>query len=191
VQWNLGEGTAILWPFAVNLDWTNLPKSPRFVPILYETLSYLVNVEEGAGAWSVGDTLPADALEWSSGQTVLLAPGNAEPTTVSREGWFADGAHDLTSPGFIRSRSPQAEQWARVDAVNVNADESDLTPVDLAEFQLKLAAAPAVVSAEETAAAQEQAEQRLEVRWNYGRWFLAAVCLLFLVESWYMSTLRR
>lgn len=191
LQWNLGDGAAVLWPFAVDLDWTNLPKSPRFVPILYETLTYLSGVEEGAGAWTVGDTLPADAMEWSAGETEFVLPTTETSQTVTRDDWTANVAHELAAPGFLRSRSPQAEQWARIDAVNVDPGESDPTPVDLAEFKLKLAAAPAVVSADEPAAAREQAEQRLEVRWNYGRWFLAAVCLLFLFESWYMSSLRR
>ena len=191
VQWDLDEGTAVLWPFAVDLDWTNFPKSPRFVPILYETLTYLSGAEEGAGAWTVGDTLQADAMAWSGGATELILPASETPATIERETWTTNAAPELAAPGFVRSRAPQTEQWTRVDAVNVDADESDPTPVDLAEFKLKLAAAPAVVSAEEEAAARDAADERLEVRWNYGRWFLAAVCLLVLFESWYMTSLRR
>ncbi len=57
LECELGEGTVILWPFALQLDWTNLPKTSRFVPILFETLAYLCDINEDTTTWFVGDRL--------------------------------------------------------------------------------------------------------------------------------------
>ena len=34
VEVQSGEGRVIIWPYSLQLNWTNMPKTTRFVPLL-------------------------------------------------------------------------------------------------------------------------------------------------------------
>ena len=83
VEVAIGQGTLIVWPFAVELTATNLPKSSRFVPLLYETMLHLCRVEESESSWFVGDVLhDRDLVFDGSGRSVVTLPNEGVRTLL-------------------------------------------------------------------------------------------------------------
>ncbi len=190
VEARVGEGRVVIWPFAVLLDWTNLPKTARFVPLLYQTLSYLSGFQEADVTWNVAQRVGADSVVFDeAGITVISAPGLDQPVEVTLEDVGANANLLLRHAGFFRTRTTTDGDWLQVDAVNVVPSEGDPTPVSLAEFELKLSSAPLALD-EDMDALISGAPSDFIVRTEYGRYFLVFLVLLLLLESWYMSALK-
>ena len=193
IELAVGAGRMIVWPFSVHLDWTNLPKSPRFVPLLYETLGYLADLEEGAIAWRVGERVPTDALVLDdSGVGIIQVPGNSGEFEVALN---TEGLSDrlrLRGPGFFRTKSRLDSEWRQVDAVNVESAEGDLTPISTGEFLMKVATAPHLDATRKDAGivGANVDEEGFLIAKEYGRALLIALLALVLVESWYMTFLK-
>ena len=54
----LGEGRVLIWAGGFDLDRTNLARTPRFVPLLHESLRDLIGTPHAQVALSVGDAAP-------------------------------------------------------------------------------------------------------------------------------------
>ncbi len=189
VEAPIGEGRVMVWPFAVRLEWTNLPKTPRFVPLLFETLAYASGWEERAGDYAIGETLPGPALEYNTeGEAEIRLPGQTESRTITVA---TAGEVRFDRPGLLRARLPGAPEWSLERAVNVNAREGD--PERLEPETLLAKVATSSVLAENTAGAgivgTDVDTKGYAIDEEYGRWALIAVCALVLMECWYMSRL--
>jgi hypothetical protein len=189
VEAPLGEGRVIVWPFAVRLEWTNLAKTPRFVPLLFETLAYASGWEERAGDYAVGETLAGPALEYNAeGNAEVRLPGQTEDRTITVA---TAGELRFDRPGLLQARPAGAPEWSLVRAVNVDAREGD--PERLEPETLLARVATSSVLAENTAGAgivgTDVDAKGYAIDEEYGRWALIAVCALVLVECWYMSRL--
>jgi hypothetical protein len=177
----VGEGALIVWPFSARLNATNLPKSSRFVPLLYETMRHLCRVEESESAWQVGDILrERDLMFDDAGQGRVRLPEVGERAVTPGD------ALRLQHAGIV-SISVPAGSDTRLEAVNVKARESDLTGMDAAEFELKLASSPRFF--EEASAAMAGDAQEASVAREYGILLMALVVGGLLFESWYMARL--
>ena len=193
VEVAIGEGRMIVWPFAVRLDWTNLPKNARFVPLVYETLTYLSNLVEGAVAWEVGARVPVNALVIdTSGAGVIQLPGAESETAIQ----VADSGFErlmlLREPGFFRTRLSDETEWRQVDATNVYPYEGDLTPIAVGEFQMKVASTSILAKTEDELGivGTNVDEAGFLISKEYGRILLLALFAFILLESWYMSSLK-
>jgi len=190
VEARLGEGRIIIWPFSLQLNWTNMPKTTRLVPLLHETVMYMTNAEGKRGDWKVGDAADEDQLAWNTADTTIIQePGSESERTLGR-GEFAQ-MKTLSSPGFLKSRALSESEWEVVRAVNVNGREGDDTPVSEGEFLLKLATAP-IVSDERSGGGvvgSEVDEEGFVIEHEYGRGLLAALLVLIIIELLYMSVL--
>lgn len=193
VEMEVGAGRMIVWPFALNLEWTNLPKNPRFVPLLYETLAYLGDLQEGAVTWEVGQRVPAEALVVDdSGLGVIQLPGETGDTEIRLADEDVEERLVLREPGFFRTKLSGAADWRQVDATNVRAAEGDLTPIPTAEFLMK------VTTASQLEAGRDEAglvgtnvdDEGYLISKEYGRALLFALLAFVLIESWYMSSLK-
>lgn len=193
VETTLGKGRIIIWAFPVQLDWTNLPKSKRFIPILHETLQYLGASFEKTAEWEVGRRVPADWFVVNSdGMSVAQIPGIEGLSEFSAENRNRDGGTRLAKAGILKTRAPEAPDWAYSSAVNVDADEGNMARIEVPEFQLKVASASAVV--EDTREGLEGSRSDLDrfiVEAEYGRNLLFALFALLFLESWYMSRLKK
>ncbi len=194
VEAALGEGRLIVWPFGCTLDWTNFPKGPRFVPFLHETLAYLSGLREGARAWQVGDLFDPQALAHNdNGDAIVRMPAGEDDIVLAGADTASASALQLPHAGFIRSKPDTESGWLNVDAVNVDAGESDPAPITPAELELKLAAAPKIFMEEKQkdAALLDKTGQEYVVKTEYGRAMLALLVAALLIESWYMIRLSR
>jgi hypothetical protein len=185
----LGEGRVVVWPFALRLDWTNLPKTQRFVPLAFETLAYASGWEEIAGEFIVGQTLPGAALDYSAGgQCEILLPGESKQRTITAE---TAGDIRLERPGRFLARASGASGWTESRAVNVDAREGNPERLE-PETLLARVATSSVLDEQAGVAGIVGADvdpQGYAIDKEYGRWALIAVCGLVLIECLYMSRL--
>ena len=193
VEMSVGAGRMIVWPFALSLDWTNLPKNPRFVPLLYETLAYLGDLQEGAVTWEVGQRVPAEALVVDeSGLGVIQLPGETGDMEIQLTEGNLPERLVLREPGFFRTKLSGAADWEQVDATNVDAAEGDLTPIPAAEFLMKVTTAPQLEAGRNDAGivGTNVDDEGYLISKEYGRILLFALLAFVLLESWYMSSLK-
>jgi len=189
VESTVGQGKLVVWPFAVRLEWTTLPKSARFVPLLFETLAYLGGHTEARAALGVGQQLLAGDFEYNTdGAAEVWVPGEESPQQIDEQ---TAGQLRLAAPGLLRFRPAGAPAWSASRPVNVDAREGDIERLPVDEFRARLAAAqalpdntshPGIVGADVDA-------EGYTIDKEYGRMALAAVCLLVLVECLYMTRL--
>ncbi len=194
VEVAMGKGKLVLWPFAVQLDWTNLPKTARFVPLLHETLYALSDYSGGNTQRKVGQRVNRDMLAVDeSGKSIVRLPGRTADTAAVLNDPATVERMRLDTAGFFRSRPEGTDDWVITEAVNVNAAEGDDTPVSAAEFELKMAAAPMLEENREEAGVvglNVDASGNIIER-EYGRPLLFAIFILVLMESVYMIRLSR
>ena len=118
VEARLGAGRILVWAGGMGLDRSNLARTPRFVPLLHETLRYLVGEQKVKTAYQVGDAAP-EAVRQLAGPKAAGDPA--------------------------RFHAPGIYEWdGQLAAVNVAHRESDLTRITPAEFEIRLCDAPAL-----------------------------------------------
>lgn len=197
VEVTAGNGRAIIWPFPLDLRWTNLPKTPRFLPLLHETLAYLCPPGKDDPSYRVGERVrPDDLVLASTASTpgtphLIQLPGEETPIELQTS-QLRDS--DLLIPrhaGLLTSSG----RPGRAIAVNVDAGEGDLTTVDPTEFELRLASAPSLrqegeASQSPTSTASVFQEDFI-VKREYGHAILVLIFTLLVLEGWYMSALKR
>ncbi|MFP6585038.1 MAG: hypothetical protein VCD00_21080, partial [Candidatus Hydrogenedentota bacterium] len=191
VETSLGTGSIVIWPFSIQLDWTNFPKTNQFVPLLYETLYYLNSLDDSTVATEVGTAVSPNWLNWNAeGESELQLPGSEDLVTVNR----ADTSFaTLDEAGYFYGRASGLPDWSSIVAVNVNGREGDETPVTAAEFLLKLTSRPIISGSGEVAGVvgTEIDASGQVIDTEYGRLALAGLLLLLLTEFAYMNVLSR
>lgn len=193
VEVPVGEGRLMVWPFALQLEWTNLPKNPRFIPLLYETLSYLGNLQEGAAIWEIGERIPLQALVVDeAGKGTIRMPGDSKDIEIQLDDKGLSERLLLASPGFFRTKLNGAEEWKQIDATNVSPEEGDLTPITSAEFLQKVTTSAQLSQNRGDAGIVGTTvdTEGFSIMREYGRTLIIAVLIFAFVEGWYMSWLK-
>jgi len=170
-----GEGRVIVWSFGADLEWTDLPKNPRFVPMLHETLAHLADLNEVRTVRIVGDSL--------NDQTNAATNGELRPDTTSAPAtWSEDGR--LTKAGLLTwSNEPEPN---RIEAVNIDAGESDGTRISTGEFELRLCAAPDLRRVAGVTRTSEEAELlQTDEGKEFGHFLVMALLFSLLLETAY------
>lgn len=177
IETTFGKGRVLVWVFPVDLRHTTLPRSPRFVPLLHESLRLLSGEQADNRAWLVGERAAPPRPDLQARR--VTGDGDAEERT----------ADALEVPGFVEWREDGEEQPLRVDPVNVRAEEGDPKRVTPEEFALRLCSAPVVTAqaGQPGAAGTAAGDSAME----YGRYILAAIAAALLLESLYASRLAQ
>ena len=200
VERRVDAGTVLTWTSSLDSYWNDLALRPVFLPFVHQAMKHLGHYAEGKAWRTVGEVVdPAElaVVRDSKTRTRGLGLGIGDsgsptvalsrPTVLAPSGKtveFSDPARNtftLDEPGFyeVRRDGEKAGEGAAV-AVNVSAEESDLTPFDPAE--LTTAVIPGAGSAAHAAAqplAPEDYERRQSVWW----YVLAAGVVLLAIES--------
>lgn len=184
-----GSGRLLLWAFAPGLQWTNLPKSPRFVPLLVESVNELSEPPEPQPFFLVGDNLSESLQRIARSESWIASiPGEESYRTVDSNLVKNDPAV-LRQPGILLGKQPENADWQWAYAVNMEKRESDLTPVSIDQFSNTL-----VSSLGEGIPTEREApfRDRLQtVERENGHWFLLILLLGLLVETLYAAQLSR
>jgi len=122
----MGNGRVLLFTSSLDREWNDLPVQPAFVPLMAGIANHLLG---GAGFTSeaeLGSTLAVRALGFAGGRIF-------DPSGNAAQGIGA-GSDDvlLDSVGFYEVQGGGASELV---AVNFDARESDLTPVDTATLE--------------------------------------------------------
>jgi len=187
----VGDGRVVLWGFPLRLEWTNFPKSARFIPVLHETLAYLTGVDEQRVHWMVGERIPLPIVPFNEdGRGEVWLPGSDDSVNVDAQGYEAPR---LLEPGILRMRAGLAREWPIVQAVNVDPDEGDPARFERESFILKVASAPVLAqgSDEPGVVGANVDKEGFVIHKEYGRWAITAVLVLLAVELVYMTILGR
>jgi Mg-chelatase subunit ChlD len=159
----IGAGRVLLWTSSLDMDWSDMPVKPVFLPFVHTVTKYLADYAEAPASLTVGQVVPAPRrlggkMATARGSTIAVAPSGSR-VSVDTE----DGALELTEQGFydVRTQGAGADS-ATTLAVNVDLDESDLTPMDPRELEAAVAGRAAGTPgsmARPTAEAQAQAQR--------------------------------
>lgn len=173
VAFERGRGRVVAWAFPLDVEWSNITRTRRFVPLLHETIAMLLPPLPPLRSHVAGLAVsPPPALAAMPGY--LIAPGGGEQPTpadhLALEGGFA--------PGFIRWQTEAGQDPVLTEAVNIRPAESDLRVMNPEEFLLRINASPgAEATAVEAHAIKDPDVARTE--WGYTLLSLfAVVCLL-------------
>ncbi len=179
------QGRAIVWAFTPNLDWSDLPKNPKFLPLVFETLAYLGGSGTIIEERKTGDRLiPPAITSRSDGHWLIQRPGETALTP------FEPDTMRLEHAGFLQWQSADPAQRTFIEAVNIRTEESNPARIPLDEFRWKFHSTLAAVGESPIRQPLSPNTESALVR-EYGRFVIGLLTLLFAVEIWYASSLSR
>ena len=185
IELEIGEGRVMLWSFGVDLGWSTLPKSARFLPIIHETLSHLAGLGAPKRHLKVGAGV-SRPTEYSSSDGVLTlrAPGSDEASPFVEEPGFT-----LERAGIAAWSTSGTTSIPLFEAVNIDSLEADPTRITPAEFALKLCASPILTQDALAEFAEGDFDAAPVQQHEYGHFFIIAFFALLLCEGWYACKL--
>ncbi|MGZ3429234.1 MAG: hypothetical protein ACXVCV_21430, partial [Polyangia bacterium] len=143
IESRFGEGRVLLWASTIDRDWTNLPIQPAFLPLMQQATRYLARapMREPEAPLIVGQHHEI-ALHDGDLRVEVTQPSGRQRTfdrdkVVGRKALAFDATDE---PGIYRVASAGRDGVLRPrrDAtfvVNVDAAESDPTPIDAARLK--------------------------------------------------------
>lgn len=188
VQHRVGEGRVMVWTSTMDDFWNDLPLKPVYLPLVHELMKATVGYSESSLWATAGDVVDLaanrdvrqllDALGADGDvEMVLESPGGedllwngAEPqlfAQLGEQGYYE--VHPLDGPGSV------------LFAVNLNPEESDLTPIDA--DVVRAALAPEGGGTARAGIDIELSPQDLERRQAAWWYLLAGVVVILVAET--------
>jgi hypothetical protein len=183
----VGTGRVIAWTTTLDDSWNDLVVKPVYLPLVQQLVKYLARYEQPSAWLTVGQVVDLSARLKNRADRVVVTPSGERINVRSSE----SGVIELNEQGIYEIRSANSSAPPDRIAVNLDATESDLTPLDPNELVAAVtgratqtseapAAAPTQISAEE-------AERRQSIWW----YLLFAGLLLLTAESAVANYLSR
>jgi hypothetical protein len=178
-----GLGRVIAWNVTMDDSWSDLPRTPVFLPLVHQLVRYLGRYEE-APAWrTVGQVLDLTSgsiLVGGRRDRVALTPAGKRLTLAAGSGpefleLDEQGFYELRSTGVAESRPPAV-------AVDIDPAESDLSAMDPNEFAATVTG-HAVSQQTSTAVQEPETPQDLERRQALWWYLLLGGILLLATET--------
>jgi hypothetical protein len=179
----------VLFTTSADMDWSNLPARPFYLPMLQQTVYYVARSSRQRTDVAVGSPYVLDVPASAGVEEVRVygPEGGDEPRAILAPEPSAEGPRpvfrDTRRPGVYRaSHTVGGETHTHLFAVNVEPEESDLDRLEPEQLGEALAPQPVRV-------VRDPGEVRLAVRrerrgtplWNF---FFALAILLAMVESY-------
>lgn len=168
----VGQGRLLLLTTALDNIWSDLPVEPVFVSFMAEAANWLAGVDTFGGRQVAGANLSLAQSGAAVGQ--VIDPAGKELLSLSA----TRGAQNVRLPraGFYQVVTPARESLV---AVNVDARESELTPLDAGSLDNWRKAAAATETVAPPAASAQSEGPVLPL----ARWLLAVLALVVVAES--------
>lgn len=174
VERRLGAGRVILWASTLDITWSDLPTRGVFLPFVHQSMRHLSGYSEPRPWLNVGQVLDPSGSSLAkpeAGQRVVLTPSGRR-VPLQDEG---SDVLELSEQGFYELRG-EANDVAVV-AVNVDAAEADLTPMDPKDLVLAATGSPGgAAGAGAGLPLTPEAQERNQRLWSY--LLLAGIVLL-------------
>lgn len=175
----VGAGKVILFTSSIDTEWNNLPIKALYLPLLYQTLDYVVAEPKGQESLLVGNPVPLRGfgINMAAGQKAEIRTPEGAEIEVEND-IFERTEH----PGIYEVRKAGAGKTSGFFAVNVDIRESDLAQVSEAELQAKVASVSSEVETASLGGAQitSQVEENQKL-WRFG---ILLVVLILIAETW-------
>ena len=169
VECVLGNGRILIWTGGIGLNRTNLARTPRFVPLLHETLRYLAGEQQVKNDYLVGEAVRFEGA-------VMQVAG---PEVALKQ---SEDLKHFSAPGVYQWGEGAQEQTISVNVLDRESDPARVTP---AEFEIRLCDAPVLFQKD----GEKRAASDLAVQREYGYWAIALLFVLLLVEHFCTSFL--
>ena len=176
IEGTLGKGRVLVWTSTLDLLWNDLPLKPVYLPFLHGIVRHLSVYTEAPPWLTVGQVVDPARRAGPASEVpaeVALTPSGARIPLDGKEAQVLE----LSEQGFYEIRAAAAGASGMVVASNVDAAESDLTPMEPQEV---VAAATADGAAERASRGDEpltpQAQERMQRVW----WYLLCAGILLL-----------
>ncbi|MBM4044117.1 MAG: VWA domain-containing protein [Planctomycetes bacterium] len=181
-----GQGKVMLFASTCDTAWTDLPKKMVYVPLMHQTVKFLVGVSQIQARVSslVGESLTLRVAQGLGQPALLTDPGGKRHELRASEGKATFLQTDLS--GIYRVTMPvEQAQGPQLLAVNVDTRESDLTSMNANDILRLTGVQPQAENPLRAVSEQPgDAEQRI---W---RWLLAVVLALMAAELVLANTTR-
>ncbi len=177
-------GRVLVLPTSFDTFWNTLPVQAVFLPFVHRSVEYLAGYALPRSWYRVGEVaeveLPGRPGGAGEGYVAVAPSGRERRVDVDPRGGLL---LEVSEPGFYAFREVRAEVGVEplVLAANVPLRESDLAPLDVAEFQARISP---VGSDEETAErARPETPVERERRQRLWWYLIAAAAAVLAVES--------
>jgi hypothetical protein len=174
IERRVGTGRVLLWASTLDDSWSDLPRSVVFLPFIHRSIRYLAAYTEPRPWLSVGQVLDASTAQMSktdAAQRVVLTP-SGKRVPLQDEG---SDVLELGEQGFYELRARDNKD-AAVVAANVDAAESDLTPMDPKEIAVAAVGAPGEAKNGSGVPMTPEAQEKNQRLW----WYLLVAGILLL-----------
>jgi hypothetical protein len=189
----VGAGRAIVWTSTLDDSWTDIAVKPVFLPLVHQLVRYLARYEPSTSWFTVGQVLDLTARakgRADHSDRIVVTPGG-ERITQPGTGEGNEGLIELEEQGIyeVRSTAPAGGRPEAI-AVNLDAAESDLSPIDPRELVAAVTghATPAALEQVQTAEVTREESERRQGLWWY---LLLAGLLLLALETVIANHLSR
>jgi hypothetical protein len=172
----VGNGRVLLFTSSLDPEWNNFPRQVTYLPLLHESMRYLAGSQDQKTVYRVGEFVP---LSIAPGGAARVTSPQGEETLLRSTPAGPAFYRATDQPGFYETRSGN---WLSSFAVNVSAQESDLTAIALDDIRDRVAHSEAqqVTShAEQISPLRIQLEKSQQSWW----WILLLVLVLGLFET--------
>ncbi|MFM1896024.1 MAG: hypothetical protein RLZZ385_1098 [Pseudomonadota bacterium] len=172
VERTVGEGRSIVFASSMDLEWNNLALQGIFLPLVHETLRYLVQPPLRQRAYDVGQVIDLNLDD--EGDVTLVGPGGQEARFDRGSGLLYPDR-----PGIYRAT---IEGEARAYAVNTLPEESNLARITVGSIHddiINPDTNPIPSRTVRTAQLIAELEQPQRIWW----WIIGLVMLLLLLEA--------
>jgi hypothetical protein len=183
----VGNGRVIAWTTTMDREWSDLPQTPVFLPLVHQFVKYLAQYERTTEWTTVGQVVDLSAMLKNRADRIVMTPAGNRVNVAAGE----PGVVELNEQGVYEIRAAAASS-GRADRIAVNLDpaESDLSLVDPQEL------VAAVTGRAETAASTQQAAAEVapaDAERQQGLWWylLLAGMLLLAAETLIANRLSR
>ncbi len=171
----VGNGRVLLWTSTLDLSWSDLPLKPVYLPFVHQAVRHLASYAQAAPWLTVGQVLDPTAGvgrgTTPAGRVAVTPSGRRVPLDEEGSEVLA-----LAETGFYAVRGEQGDTELGVVAVNVDAAESDLTPMDPKEIVAATIGAPTGAAGGTGVPMTPEAQEGSQRLW----WYLLVAGILLL-----------
>jgi hypothetical protein len=186
VEHPLGAGRVLIFNTSANDEWSDLPRSKSFLPLLDRALGHL-SAGGRRGSFRVGEavTLPAPPGQ-GSGEWTVVTPSGAKltPRRLTGPGQTLVYCDDIAEAGIYRVEGTDGKPL--VFCVNASRGDSPLRPMDVNALEEWFAPLAVEVLSVETARERWQAPTRAWPVWPV---LIALAGVLLIAETIYVHRL--
>ena len=179
-----GEGSILVWTSGLDNFWSDFPVHPVYLPFAQSVVDYLSGREDRPDQRTVGDLIDVDPLVEDLGESSLVALSPSGLDERVREDSTGARLVRLREPGFYEVRADEPGAPTRPVAANADRAEATMDFMDPAEVSAALTPGDGAAAAGGGSGDSELTVEVLERSQSLWRYFIVAVLVLALLETW-------